>query len=81
MWQWSADASHGVAYYHIHLVQQVIALILYQQPALVLFTYVFRLKLFDCLMPCHCIPAKENWYKYLVHCPSRLAAHTKKSNG
>jgi hypothetical protein len=27
MWQWSADASLGVAY-HIHLVQQVIALIL-----------------------------------------------------
>ena len=27
MCQWSADASYGVAY-HIHLVQQVIALIL-----------------------------------------------------
>ena len=27
MWQWSADASRGVAY-HIHLVQQVITLIL-----------------------------------------------------
>ena len=27
MWQWSADASDGVAY-HIHLVQRVIALIL-----------------------------------------------------
>ena len=27
MWQWSADASRGVAY-HIHLVQQVIVLIL-----------------------------------------------------